>query len=123
MEKCSRNNKLSQSSKASMSRDIEKLCEQYRAIKSPSQKSKFKENCIKLIQELWFHDNSQDHMVLRGSNLMYLVEEKLEDIEDCFGMGFLDMNKATLHFFAYFHDDENIRKFSEKPEMARIFAK
>jgi hypothetical protein len=109
---------------SSLPREIETLCERYKKIVRSSEKLKFKQECVKLIDDLWFHESNEDHVTFKGANLMHVVEDELEDIEDSFGIGFLDMNRCELHFFAYGEEnEENIRKFTERPEMAQIYAK
>jgi len=111
------------SAKKAIPRDLESICKLYQSL-PVGKKTEFKKSFMTLNDSLWFNESNKDHLTLRGVNLMYEVESELEDIEDSFGIGFLDMNKCSLHFFAYSDENEEvIKKFTEKSEMAIIFAK
>ena len=113
----------SKSAKKAIPRDLESICKRYQLL-PVGKKAEFKKEVMELNDFLWFNRTDRDHLTLRGVNLMYEVESELEDIEDSFGIGFLDMNKCSLHFFAYSDENEEvIKKFTEKSEMAIIFAK
>ena len=115
--------KTSKSAKFVFPRDLESICKRYQSL-PVGKKTEFKKSFMTLNDSLWFNESNKDHLTLRGVNLMYEVEIELEDIEDSFGIGFLDMNKCSLHFFAYSDENEEvIKKFTEKSEMAIIFAK
>ena len=86
-------------------------------------KKKASEECEKLIDSLWYNDSDKDHITIFGKNLTGPVEDGLEDIPDCFGAGYLDMNACKLYFFAYGKDDHLISIWDKKPEAAKIYAK
>lgn len=109
--------------KIELPRDCESLCKRFQSISDPSKKAEFKKECEKLIDSLWYNDSDKDHITIFGKNLTGPVEDGLEDIPDCFGAGYLDMNACKLHFFAYGKDDHLISIWDKKPEAAKIYAK
>lgn len=109
--------------KIELPRDCESLCKRYQSISDAVEKAEFKKECEKLIDSLWYNDSNKDHITIFGKNLIGPVEDCLEDIPDCFGVGYLDMNGCKLYFFAYGEGDDSIAIWNKKPEAAKIFAK
>jgi hypothetical protein len=98
-------------------RKLETLCELYRAGKIE------KATISKLIDHLWA-TSGPDYVSFRGKRLMDAIDNELEDVDDSFGIIFLDLNAGVLHTIAYRDDnDYEIAKWSGKTHAIVVYAK
>lgn len=80
-------------------------------------------NNISVIRDLLEHDG-HEKVKLQGRPLQAIIDDAVEDIEDCNAVGFYDVPTCKVFFFENTEENERvIANWKAKPNALMIFAK